>query len=190
MSPSSLYPSAILDDLFEMKLLLTGPPGIGKTTVIRKALTGIDLTAGGFFTQEIREHGRRVGFSLHTLNGEQGILAHVDYTGRYTVGRYGVDLTRFEAMVIPALERGLQEKELVVIDEIGKMELFSQRFCEMVRQIIEQDKKHLLGVIHQGRGGFVDVIKERKDVEVIVVTGENRDALPSQIMIRLQGERR
>ena len=128
-----------------MKLLLTGPPGIGKTTVIRTVLSGIKIKAGGFYTQEMRRGGRRVGFAMKTLDGEEGVLAHIDKRGEYRVGRYGVDIPLFEAIALPALERALREKEFIVIDEIGKMELFSQRFQEMVMRILDQDAKHLLG---------------------------------------------
>ncbi|RLB05351.1 MAG: AAA family ATPase [Deltaproteobacteria bacterium] len=172
-----------------MKILLTGPPGIGKTTVIQRTLKGIDLKAGGFFTQEMRREGRRIGFVLKTLEGEEGVLAHVDYKGKYRVGRYGVDLSLFEAMALPVLERALQEKEIIVIDEIGKMELLSQRFREVVIQILDQGQRHLLGVIHQKREPFADSIKKREDVEVTVVNYQNRDELPSQIIMRLKRQR-
>jgi nucleoside-triphosphatase len=173
-----------------MKLLLTGPPGIGKTTVIQKILAGIEFSAGGFYTHEIRRGGRRVGFSLKTLEGEEGILAHIDHRGGHRVGRYGVDIGLFEALVLPALERALGEKELIVIDEIGRMELFSQAFQEMVIRVLDQDERHVLGVIHQGREPFAASVKRRGAVEVIAVNHANRDVLPPQIIKRLQGARR
>jgi nucleoside-triphosphatase len=172
-----------------MKLLLTGPPGIGKTTIVQKVLSGIEIGAGGFYTEEIREGGRRVGFSLKTLEGEEGIFAHIDNRGEYRVGRYGVDIDRFEAMAILALEKALKEKELVVIDEIGTMELFSQTFKDMVMRILDQDERHVLGVIHKGKDPFVTSVKRRGDVEVIAVSHTNRDDLPPQIITRLQGAR-
>jgi nucleoside-triphosphatase len=172
-----------------MKLLLTGPPGVGKTTVIQKCLSSTGMSAGGFYTQEMREKGRRVGFSLRTLDGKQGVLAHIDYQGGYQVGRYGVDIARFESLALPALEQALQTKELVVIDEIGKMELFSRRFQEIVLQILDQEKRYILGVIHQGKGPFVASIKRRGDVEIVAVSRANRDGLPDQIVTRLRGER-
>jgi nucleoside-triphosphatase len=175
--------------LCPMKLLLTGPPGIGKTTVIQKVLSGIDIGAGGFYTHEIRRGGRRVGFSLKTLEGEEGILAHIDNRGGHRVGRYGVDIDHFESMVLPVLERALREQELIVIDEIGTMELFSQAFQEMVMRILDQDERHLLGVIHQGRDPFAMSVKRRGDVELIAVSYANRDDLPQQIIKRLQGAR-
>jgi nucleoside-triphosphatase len=175
--------------LILMKLLLTGPPGIGKTTVIQKVLSGMQVSAGGFYTQEMREHGRRTGFSLRTLDGKEGVLAHIDYQTGYHVGRYGVDITLFEAIAIPALERALEQKELIVIDEIGNMELFSQRFQEMVLRILDQAERDLLGVIHQGSVTFEAAIKNKKDVEIITVNKANRDALSALIITRLMRER-
>ena len=169
-----------------MKLLLTGPPGIGKTTVIHTVLAGIEINAGGFYTHEMREGGRRVGFTLKTLDGNEGVLAHIDYQGGHRVGRYVVDIPLFEDMALPALERAVRTKELIVIDEIGKMELFSRRFQEMVLRVLDQDERHLLGVIYQGRGTFVESIRRRADVEVIVVSHANRDELPPQLIMRLQ----
>jgi nucleoside-triphosphatase len=172
-----------------MKLLLTGPPGVGKTRVIQKILTRTEMKTGGFYTQEMREKGRRTGFSLRTLDGRQGVLAHIDYQGGYRVGRYGVDIAVFEALALPALERALEQKELIVIDEIGKMELFSRRFQEMVLHILDQAEQHLLGVIHQGSDVFVAAIKRRRDVEIMAVSQANREGLPDQIMARLKGGR-
>ena len=173
-----------------MKLLLTGPPGIGKTTVIHTVLSGIKIKAGGFYTREMRSGGRRVGFALKTLDGDEGVLAHIDYQGRHRVGRYVVDIPLFEDMALPALERAVRAQELIVIDEIGRMELFSRRFQEMVLRVLDQYERHLLGVIHQGKGTFVESVRRRADVEVIVVGHTNRDGLPAQLIARLQGERR
>jgi len=168
-----------------MKLLLTGPPGVGKTTVIQKFLSSTEMSAGGFYTQEMRERGQRTGFFLRTLDGAEGVLAHIDYQGGYRVGRYGVDIELFEALTIPALEQALRTKELVVIDEIGRMELFSRRFHEMVLRILDQNERHLLGVIHQGNEPFVASIKKRGDVEIMAVSRVNRDELLDLIRARL-----
>jgi nucleoside-triphosphatase len=184
-----------------MKLLLTGKPGVGKTTVIQKCLASAGMSAGGFYTQEIREQGlrqglrqglwqgHRIGFSVRTLDGKQGILAHIDYQGGYRVGRYGVDISLFEALALPALEGALQTKAIIIIDEIGKMELFSRRFQEMVIRILDQAKQHLLGVIHQGKGPFEASIKRRRDLEIMAVSRANRNELPARIIALLGGER-
>ncbi|MFQ5893993.1 MAG: nucleoside-triphosphatase, partial [Nitrospinota bacterium] len=110
------------------KILLTGPPRVGKTTCIERLLGRLEAPAAGFFTREVREAGRRVGFDVEDLEGRRGVLSRIGLAGPHRVGRYGVDLADFEAVALPALEAGLEIGALVVIDEIGKMELFSERF--------------------------------------------------------------
>lgn len=168
-----------------MKLLLTGPPGVGKTTVILKVLKEIKGVATGFYTREMRVKGRRIGFMVRTLAGEEGVFAHVDQRGGPRVGRYGVDIPLFEAIAIPTLESGLRSGGLVVIDEIGKMELFSARFKELVWRIILAEDVHLLGTIKLGADPFVESIKRNKGVEVISVNQGNRGMLPAEILKRI-----
>ncbi|MGB3904128.1 MAG: nucleoside-triphosphatase, partial [Anaerolineae bacterium] len=109
-------------------ILLTGRPGVGKTTVIKKALDRLEGRAGGFYTAEIRESGRRQGFKIVTLDGQEGILSHVDIRGQPRVSRYGVNLGDLEEVGVAALRRAIAEADLIVVDEIGKMELFSEAF--------------------------------------------------------------
>ena len=106
-------------------LFVTGLPGTGKTTLIRKVLERLPpgMTASGFYTAEIRESGERVGFAVCTLDGRNGVLSHIRFGGSTRVGRYGVDVKGFEGLVLPLLEAG--RAGLYVVDEIGKMECFS-----------------------------------------------------------------
>jgi len=183
--------SCLLDirgDVFGMKLLLTGPPRIGKTTVIQRVLADGGFSAAGFVTEEIRKSGKRLGFSVKTLDGNEGVLAHVDYATKHRVGRYGVDIALFERIAIPVLDQAVQKERLIVIDEIGKMELFSQKFYEILRRILDHPGANILGVICQGRDPRVAEIKKRPDVELLPVTHENRQILPSQIIGRLRHE--
>jgi len=112
-----------------MKILLTGGPGIGKTTIIKKWISEIYKEAGGFYTEEIREKGKRIGFKIKTINGKEGILSKIG-SGKHNVGKYTVNIDIFEEIGVKALEDALKNKEVkyIVIDEIGKMELFSEKF--------------------------------------------------------------
>ena len=101
-------------------------------------LLGVD--AGGFYTEEIRVMDRRMGFRIITLDGKDGILAHVDCNSNYKVGKYRVDLDSFESVAIPTLEKAIKDKAIIVIDEIGKMELFSMKFKELVSNILDGEK--------------------------------------------------
>ncbi len=168
------------------KILLTGKPGIGKTTVIRKVLQMLDDKAIGFYTEDYRDPKthRRKGFKVITYNGKEGILADVDFESDYRVGKYGVDVKQFEKLAIPILEKALKEKDkIVVIDEIGKMEFFSEKFKNLIKQIMEDPEIKVIATI--SKKDFHPLIKEIKnlpDVELIEVTWENRDILPQEII--------
>lgn len=165
-------------------LLLTGRPGVGKTTVVQRVVEQLARPAGGFYTRELREEGRRVGFELITLDGQRAILSHVNFGGRYRVGKYGVDVTALDRVGVPAIRQAVIDGRLVVIDEIGKMELFSEEFRAAVLEALE-GQSPILGTIMRGRHPWVDRIKQRDTVEVIEVTPANRDTLVAQLVERL-----
>lgn len=167
------------------KVLLTGRPGIGKTTVILRFLEGVpSRRCRGFYTQEWREGGRRVGFWAMTLAGERSVLAHVDFPRHHAVGKYGVDVAAFEALVLPELEGRGEAVDLCVLDEIGKMECLSPRFREAVWQVLEGPVPVLGTIPLQGGGPFVERVRARPDVVLWPVTHGNRDALPRQLLER------
>jgi nucleoside-triphosphatase len=166
-------------------VLLTGPPGCGKTTVVRRVIERLgDLRLAGFYTQEIRQHGQRVGFEAIGLAGSSAILAHVDFQGGHRVGRYGVDLARFEALVRAELSRPPGEVDIFVIDEIGKMECFSSAFVAVARRLLNATTPVLATIAAKG-GGFITEVKMRPDVEIIAVSLSNRDGLPGQLVAHL-----
>jgi nucleoside-triphosphatase len=168
----------------EPKILLTGRPGVGKTTVIMKVVEGFRGRAGGFYTEEIRRGNMREGFHIKTLDGRDGILAHVSTVGPFRVGRYGVDVDAFDEIAIPSLERALEREDLIIIDEVGKMELFSRRFRSLILRILGSDKK-ILGVIHQRTDPFTQRIRQLPAVEILAVTETDRNLLPSLILDKL-----
>ena len=166
-------------------ILLTGKPGVGKTTVIKKIIPLLGLDAGGFYTEEIREMDKRMGFRIVTLDGEEGILAHVDCNSNYKVSKYRVDLDSFEKVAIPAIENAMKNKSIIIIDEIGKMELFSTKFKELVSNILDGEKT-LLCVIKEDGYAFSENIKKRNDIDILTVNYENRDRLPEKVVDMLK----
>ena len=116
--------------------LLTGAPGTGKTTIIREAVARAHVKAGGFYTQEMRVGGKRQGFNIVTLDGQSTILAQTDNPGPHRVGKYSVNITHLDSVGVPAIYQAIDESDVVIVDEIGKMELFSLRFREAVETAI------------------------------------------------------
>ncbi len=148
--------------------LLTGKPGTGKTSLIKQAVAGMRGEADGFYTEEIRSGGVRQGFRLVTLGGESAILAHVNIHSPYRVSKYGVDIDSLDRVGVSALYKATEEYSLVVVDEIGKMELFSANFREAVLQIIDSGKR-VLGTIMLSANPWADAIKRQPQVNLITV---------------------
>jgi nucleoside-triphosphatase len=153
--------------------LLTGRPGTGKTSLIRQAVAGMKGKAGGFYTEEMRSGGIRRGFRLVTLDGQEIVLAHVGIHSRYRVSKYGVDVEALDRVGVPAIRKAAEERDLVVIDEIGKMELFSPGFREVVLQVIDSGKM-VLGTIMLNPNPWADAIKRRPQVNLLTVSRDNR----------------
>lgn len=156
-------------------ILLTGPPGCGKSTLVEKIIRRIDKPLRGFFTRELREGDKRTGFSIITLDGKEGLLAHQDVKGRYRVGKYGVNLENIEEIAVPSMIPG-DKNEIVVIDEIGKMECLSPRFRDALLEVLGS-RNRVIGTIALKGDKFIREIKQRKDVLLIEVTEKNRNKL-------------
>jgi len=169
-------------------MLLTGTPRVGKTTIIRKVISNIKRGCAGFYTEEMREGNQRVGFRLITLNHKDCILSHKNIKSRHRVGKYGVNLECIEHIGVTSILEGIQKKRVIVIDEIGKMELFSKNFQEVVIKALDSESP-VLGTILFRPHPLCDKIKKREDVEIIEVTTENRDRLPDTIIEKLRQQR-
>jgi len=128
--------------------------------------------AGGFYTEEIRSHGVRQGFRLVTLDGQEVILAHINIHSPYRVSKYGVDIDSLDRVGVSALHKAVQQCDLVVIDEIGKMELFSADFRRAVSQMIDSGKR-ILGTIMLNPNPWADAIKRQPQVNLVTVTRTN-----------------
>jgi nucleoside-triphosphatase len=168
------------------RLLLEGRPGSGKTTAAR-AVTALLRQAGtevaGIVTAEVRDGSRRVGFTIEDIRGGTSVLAHVDFDGPPRVDRYRVDLEALETIGIPALAGPCG---VLVIDELGKMELASDRFRQAVREAF--DRQHaILATVQPRRHPFVQELERLGEVERIRLTRTNRDRLPEELANRLAG---
>jgi nucleoside-triphosphatase len=169
-----------------LRILLEGRPGAGKTTVatgLADLLLERRVEVSGFVTRELREGGQRVGFGIETFDGCQATLAHVDFDGPPRVGKYGVDLEAFERVALPALEN-LPRRGVVVMDELGKMELASERFRDAALELFDAPVD-VVATTHVLRHSLTDSLKQRRDVERIQVTYASRDNLAERLADRI-----
>jgi nucleoside-triphosphatase len=168
-------------------ILLTGRPGCGKTTLIQRVITQLSIPAGGFYTQEIREPvlgstvGVRKGFEILTLDGRRGVLSRVDIHSPVRIGKYGVNLHDLEHLAVRAIRDAITSGALVVIDEIGPMEITSSSFCQAVLEALES-RSTVLGSIVQRSTPFTDQVKRLPQVTQIEVRPDNRQVLAGQIL--------
>jgi len=167
----------------EKNILLTGSPGCGKTTVIRKVVSALEIPASGFYTAEERpDCGSRTGFSIHTLDGRSGTLAKVGMNSPWQVGRYGVDLQSVDHLAVESI-KPTGDRHLIVIDEIGKMECFSSLFRCAVEMALDS-LNPVLGTVAVGGSDFIRKIRNRSDVSLMEVTRGNKDRLPDILVER------
>ena len=169
-------------------LLLTAPPGAGKTTLVRRVAARLDaLRVAGFTTEEIREGGRRLGFRIVELEGRGRVMAHVDLPGPARVGRYGVDVRAIEEAAARSLTPD-PAVDLYVVDEIGKMECLAEGFVAAMRALLDSDRRVLATIARKG-GGFIAEVKRRADVELWEFTAANRDLLPERVLAWARAEK-
>ena len=160
-------------------IFLTGAPSSGKTTVIKKVISGLTSPANGFYTEEERVADKRVGFLMRTLDGRQGYLAHRDRRSDFHVRRYGLSIENIEAIAVPAIAP--VARNVIILDEIGKMECFSESFKRAARAALDS-RNPVIGTITLGGDEFIMRIKNRDDIQIHEVTPDNRDMLPAMII--------
>jgi nucleoside-triphosphatase len=171
----------MLEPVSRPRILLTAPPRTGKTTVVRRLaefLRAANVPVRGFLSDEIRERGRRAGFSVEDFTGRRAVMAHLSWTSGPKVGRYGVNVPAFERVALPALRQALTARGVVtLIDEIGPMELLSPAFLPLCVSIFETGPP-VLATVHQRT---YPALKAQIEAELVTVTPGNRDDLPETL---------
>ncbi len=171
-----------------IKVIIQGAPGSGKTTLVERLITKLqDMKLGGFLTREIREHGERKGFKIITLDKREGVLAHEKIPGHQKVGKYAVNMEDLENIGVKAVEHALAHDDIVVMDEIGKMELMSVHFRDVAVAALEGEKPLVATVPAEGPA-FVEEIKARADVHLLTITEANRDELLEEAVRHVRGD--
>lgn len=166
-------------------ILLTGQPGIGKTTLIKKLAGKAGDRAGGFYTQEIREGGVRKGFEIVTFDGERTYLSlkspQRTFDREIVFKSYRIDLDGIEKVAVPALLKARAEGKIIFIDEIGPMEISSSVFCDAVEELLKDEGIRMVGTIVKRPYRFADDVKRHPRVRVVEVTPRNRDGMVEEI---------
>lgn len=172
-------------NLRRKNILITGRPRVGKSTIIHRVVERLRILGyteiGGFYTLEMSREGKRTGFAIHTLDGRVGRLAEAGLESRFRLGRYGIDMEQFESLALSALEEAITAGKMVVIDEIGYMELKSRRFRELVLKALDS-KPPVLATIMRSRFDFPEAIKARDDVMLFTVRVDNREKIVEEIV--------
>lgn len=162
-------------------ILVTGRPGCGKTTLVERVAAVLGENAGGFTSTEIRGPRGRLGFAIRTLDGKEGVLAHVNHRSTHRVGRYRVNIGDVDAVAVPAVRDALRDGRIVIIDEIARMELFSASFRDAVREALDAPRR-VLATVQLRRDAFLDAIRARDDVTIFTMAPGNRDDLADMIL--------
>ena len=167
--------------------VLTAPPKTGKSTAIKKVINMLGAkNCCGFYTKEMIEDGQRAGFKIVTLSGKEGILADVSYDGEYRIGKYGVNLKEFEKVALTELESiiNADNNKYVIIDEIGPMQLFSDKYKELLLKIASTDKK-IIGTAFYESYDWLDDFKKLDNVELIEINEMNRNDVPMEVVEKI-----
>jgi nucleoside-triphosphatase len=172
-------------------LVVTGAPGVGKTTLMTRLIERLrarGVRVGGIISYEKRHLGRRVGFEILALSsGERGMLATESHGLGPRVGRYVVNLETLARVAAPSILEAIRSADVIVVDEVGPMELFSPEFRRAVEACLESDKTLLMVVHERSRDPLVRRIREEAGGDVVVVDAESRDSLVEPLEQRVIG---
>ena len=174
-----------MDDI--PKIGITGMPSVGKTQTLIKIIEKIAKSGyqiEGMITEPIIENKKRIGFYvMDWMTREREVFAHIDMDNKDKVGKYGVDVEALERIGVPAVVKAIEDDEIniIIIDEIGKMEMLSERFCEVVIDALESDKPIMVTLHKKSRSPLLQDVRRRDDIRILEVTPVNRNLLPYKI---------
>ncbi|MFH0869311.1 MAG: nucleoside-triphosphatase [archaeon] len=163
----------------KQNILITGPPASGKSTLLQNLISGKQVY--GIFTHDIKRNGERWGFKVINIRGGKNDVFSSIEMKPHVIGKFGVDVSRFEKIASPAIEEGIKEdNSIIVIDEIKMLSLFSEKYRKLVSQALDT-KRVLATAPMKSRHDFLDKIKSRSDVHVHYLTKFNYERLLKEI---------
>jgi len=174
-----------MDDI--PKIGITGMPSVGKTHTLTKIIASLEqhgYVVGGMVTEPVIKKKKRVGlYAVNWQTKEKEVFAHIDFENKEKVGEYGVDIAALDKIGAPAIADAIANEEIniIIIDEIGKMEMLSEKFCEMVIEALDSDKPILVTLHKKSRTPLLQDVRRRDDIRILEVTPVNRNLLPYKI---------
>lgn len=161
-------------------LFIAGARGVGKTQLLKEVTLSRAERIGGFYTEHIMQGRMRKGFMIRTFDGQERMLAATGLKSQHQLGKYGVDLNALENVGVPALKLGLMSKDVIVVDEIGSMEMMSERFRLTLLEALTSSKP-ILATIRVSAQPFSDQVKKFADTQTIVLTKSNYTSVKQQV---------
>lgn len=175
-----------------LKIGLSGVLGLGKTGTLKEIIDMLneeEVSVGGMITEPIMEDNRQKGYQvMNWQTKEKAVFAHLDFDSSIRVNGYGVDLDALNQVGVRAIEEAMKEEELVLVDEIGKIEVESEEFNEIVKIALKANKPILLTFNKKSRNPLLQDIRRRDDVRILELTDVNRDLLPYKVVDLLKEE--
>ncbi len=175
-----------------LKIGITGLPNAGKTFALLKVIEMLEAeerTVGGMVTEPVLTGGRRAGFWVMDWRKKvRRILASPEIRSKVKVGVYGVDLEALDEIGVNAIRSATEESDVIVVDEVGKMEMESEAFVDAVKDALDSEKPVILTLHKKSRNPLLQDIRRRDDVRILEVTPVNRNLLPYKIVGLLKGE--
>jgi nucleoside-triphosphatase len=174
-----------MDDI--PKIGITGMPSVGKTQTLIKIIEKIEksgYSVEGMITEPIIENKKRIGFYVvDWQTRDKEVFAHIDMDTKDKIGKYGVDINALENIGVPAIEKAIEDEEIhiIIIDEIGKMEMLSEKFCDVVIEALDSDKPIMVTLHKKSRSPLLQDVRRRDDIRILEVTPVNRNLLPYKI---------
>jgi nucleoside-triphosphatase len=174
------------------KIGITGLPHAGKTQTLLKIIEMLEaeeFVVGGMITESIVFRNKRVGFYvMDWLSKKKRKFAHVNIESSVYVGKYGVDMKVLDSIGVHAISSAVEKADVIIIDEVGKMEVESQMFVKAVKDALDSDKPLIITLHKKSRNPLLQDIRRRDDIRILEVTPVNRNLLPYKIMKLMRGE--
>ncbi len=174
------------------KIGITGLPHAGKTQTLLKIIEMLEeeeLIVGGMITESIIFRNKRVGFYvMDWLSKKKRKFAHLNIESNIQVGEYGVDMRALDSIGVKAVRTAIEQADVIIIDEVGKMEVESVNFVRAVKDALDSDKPLIITLHKKSRNPLLQDIRRRDDIRILEVTPVNRNLLPYKIMKLMRGE--